>query len=148
MVTCSPGPPRSSRACSALSPSLASRLLQGRWQIWEGGDATRWPGPQGDSRLRHSPLKPLCSRGNPSQDHRALAACHTRPRPQLPHTSAHRRAYPRLSTSGRVASREQTRRSKPHPGPQIPMGRGIGRSLKASAAGRSPSRKDQRVKAR
>lgn len=150
MVTCSPEPPCSSRAGSALSPSLRQPPpprtladLGGRRCHQKAGTSRRL------TQLRHGPLKPLCSRGNPSQDHRALAACHTRPRPQLPTPQlAHRRAYPRLSTSERVASREQIGRSQLRPRPQIPLGRGVGRSLKARAPGpsRSLSRKGQRVR--
>lgn len=132
MVTCSPGrPPGLLRAVPIPRQPPPPRTLAdlgGRRCHQMAGTTRRL------TRLRHSPLKPLCSRGNPSQDHRALAACHTRPRPQLPTPQlAHRRAYPRLSTSGRVASSEQTRRSQPRPRPQIPMGRGVGRSLKARA---------------
>lgn len=64
------------------------------------------------------PLKQLCSRGNPSQDYRAVAARHTRPSPQLLAPQfAHIRTYPRLSISALVASRDEMRRPQTRPRP-------------------------------
>lgn len=59
----------------------------------------------------------LCSRGNPSRDHKALATSHTCPCPQSRPQLAYSRTYPRLWISRPVAGREEMGGTQPRPRP-------------------------------